>query len=1413
MNPRAPKLMAIAVSVLIAIMVLPLVAPAASASAYTLPGKPGVSPEEKIAPELLKPGAYNTIVGDQELDKLIIEGIAHSGLKFYRGPGHLARVAIYYRGGDQELRVIEENVYRVTSALKTGRLSVAFALATQKQVEKLATLPFVLRIEPQRSLLDELQPRSAPEALAAPHTPTPLGGTGSGDGYLIYSAPNLTGAAYVWEHYNISGQGVKIGIVDTGVDLGSPDLGSSKVATDNGLPLTFDADELGLTLMIPVQKINDTYINVTGSPDFNNEIPVFIDGDIYVTDHAFATALNLINGEEYTYNLGILNKAYEIPSGISGNITFGLVFQVLVVYYTEQGIPMYGILEYTAPAIFADTNGDGTFDTVYIDLSTTYYMVMEALHNVTNGAMPEADSSLLDMSFADETGLSYNGTLTASRDFTGDGVPDFSLGALAGALYDYYGVFGPSKEYGLDWMSDWEPTSYVIPGLDTQHGRWIDLLYDFYGHGTACAHVAAASGETNRTIISTAPGVNFTTKMPGMAPNATVGAAVALWNGDFITAELWLAGFDQVNAETYTWNYTGNHKVDIISNSWGFSTLLYNGFASDADPKSLWEDFISIVSNTIIVHAAGNGGPGLGSVTIPGAAAFVITVGAAVDFYYRPVSGIGNATYLPGTYGPVVSWSDRGPTELGYPKPDVLAIGSFEWAGSRAIQAPYNGTYAYELFGGTSEATPMTAGVVALIVQALRENNITPTPLLVKAILKSTATNMGFDAYSQGSGFINATKAIETIEDGGYIAYSYDSALNLLQYIDESMAAMLNMNLSQVWSTFEDKVADTAVYPGAMLPGQTRNVTVVIQALGGASNISANVSDYTLRLAGQLSLGDVLNVSAARNITAAANGTVLSENASSLFYVDSEGNVYLNISALPPGSRIAIPLTSTAADEVLKGNLSVLALGFPASYYFASQPDGRPDPTHNKIDAIWELVVWFDLNNDSVIDAYKNGTKYYYETSRLNYDYRIGPVYHLELGDPQMAILRAAEAVANYTNISVSTLLSVAHLAVELRIFGNQWYNTSTSLMPLYGYLAIYNASDCGMASEPSSVSSNTTEATFDVTISVPSNAEPGIYEGYVVINSSYGVINVPLSIPVAKPVNPWARMSYVIKGSPQGYYYDNYAFRSTLDQGWRPEVGDWRVYPIAIFNELPEFISGGVHVVVAWSNPNADYDTGLIGPGVNWWGVFNTSYAAYIDAAVLGAKLTYPYVVGGVYSYFDYPLPGIASFDAPIDSVRYFRPGAENETYTIYWLVVHQKFSDHDGEAPEIFLTFDRFMMPNIYYIHSGLKGVKANVYISAYYSDIELLDYALIPLGSGTGLNVTPHVSGTGRAHYYIFQYDATNAGTGSYLLEMLVMEPHSYSVVIGWTSPQYGYPMGVKAIPAVPMIYVTAAGFVVH
>jgi len=102
--------------------------------------------------------------------------------------------------------------------------------------------------------------------------------------------------------------------------------------------------------------------------------------------------------------------------------------------------------------------------------------------------------------------------------------------------------------------------------------------------------------------------------------------------------------------------------------------------------------------------------------------------------------------------------------------PDVSAPGEADWAlctpNLTLYQecASFAGTPAsLEQFGGVSQSTPLTAGAAALVIESYRSthNGQTPSPALVKQILLSTSNDLGLPTQEQGTGEVDALKAVQ----------------------------------------------------------------------------------------------------------------------------------------------------------------------------------------------------------------------------------------------------------------------------------------------------------------------------------------------------------------------------------------------------------------------------------------------------------------------------------------------------------------------------------------------------------------------------------------------------------------------------------------------------------------------------
>ena len=107
----------------------------------------------------------------------------------------------------------------------------------------------------------------------------------------------------------------------------------------------------------------------------------------------------------------------------------------------------------------------------------------------------------------------------------------------------------------------------------------------------------------------------------------------------------------------------------------------------------------------ILSVAAGNEGPGAGTVASPGCMPDVLTVAA-----YDPIAG------------KVADFSSRGPTPWGDVKPDVAAPGvNILSASVGLLDAIDHVVDRYGILSGTSMATPHVSGLLALMMQAHRQ--------------------------------------------------------------------------------------------------------------------------------------------------------------------------------------------------------------------------------------------------------------------------------------------------------------------------------------------------------------------------------------------------------------------------------------------------------------------------------------------------------------------------------------------------------------------------------------------------------------------------------------------------------------------------------------------------------------------
>ncbi|MFD7441287.1 S8 family peptidase [Streptomyces sp. NPDC059909] len=180
-----------------------------------------------------------------------------------------------------------------------------------------------------------------------------------------------------------------------------------------------------------------------------------------------------------------------------------------------------------------------------------------------------------------------------------------------------------------------------------------------------------------------------------------------------------------------------DNEADVVSMSLGSRVP-----TDCTDPMSVAAEELARSKGTLIVVAAGNSGPALNTVSSPGCAPSVLTVGA--------VDRDDSTAYF----------SSTGPTIVSHTlKPEIAAPG----VAISAAAAGGRGVYAYQSMSGTSMATPHVAGAAAI----LKQRHPDWTAQQIKAALVSSAdSGIPGDVRETGAGRLDVKAAVDTTVTG-----------------------------------------------------------------------------------------------------------------------------------------------------------------------------------------------------------------------------------------------------------------------------------------------------------------------------------------------------------------------------------------------------------------------------------------------------------------------------------------------------------------------------------------------------------------------------------------------------------------------------------------------------------------------
>ncbi len=970
----------------------------------------------------------------------------------------------------------------------------------------------------------------------------------------------ILGTEDVYQKYGYTGKGITIGIVDTGTDFSNPDVRDSVARDKNNAPVMIDADGQGLVLTNAtfIANINDKGI----IKNYTATIPKNITSNIYVNSKGVFLNLNK-NGNGT--NIQVFNSMY--PKGGSGPVLTGTTSSDYKIgknsksfIISKSGIYHFGVIYENVlqgqssrlqlvPVLVVDSKIAGLYDTVIPDMSDSWKDFTR--FDLSLGSAPQ-----YDYDFTDETPITLgNGKEFLVYGSNNDGKLDYSAGTVGARVLDVYGVIAKSPM--IDKKIGATNGTLLVP-IDTK-GNYFGVMYDFQGHGTSTAASIASKGIEKYDIYGN------TTKysLRGVAPGAKIVPIKALWFGDAVYGWLWAAGFNQ---EKNAWVFDGKPRVDILSNSWGISTFPILQSVPGLDIQSLLLSALEVPGSLdknypgiLVVSSAGNAGHGYGTLGTPDAAPYALTIGAVTNNVYigsgsfKNQPRFGNSTYFSGD---VAGFSSRGPSLVGDPKPDLMGIGEYSFTPTSVTKYNKNATDPFALFGGTSLAAPLVAGSAAVLMESLKQKGEQYDTFKIENILMSTATDLKNDPFTQGSGLVNVTNAINFVKgkDDTFIVYNNESYSNIKKILDVPIKALNSSSMGlERFQLNNNSFPQTSWFGGRLLPGDRTSATFTIE----------NPTNKTLEIKIAPKVLELIKKSQYNDTTIVHLQDPLL-NKPGVYrpnYVPLE-NVkdHFDLHSFFQESK---PIPNDAS-------LMILDLNFPFSDFLNMSSKMYADDI--KISSLY-LYDWNDKNKDGKPD--------YTELSMVNRGGSWGTVQQLQVSDPNLKIKHVP-------------LVGVYPVPTRFSYWQGDTKKNSTSMD--YTITASYykkqNWNDIWVNYNDIQVAPYSSTQVV-ATLVVPLDSMPGIHQGFLSFKDSLHEVNVPVSFGVLKKLQP-KDLPTVIQSTQNGdVLYGNGYIGGAFDMANRYNAGDWRQY----YFDVQDRTINAASLNISWENKDTNLSVFVVDP------------------------------------------------------------------------------------------------------------------------------------------------------------------------------------------------------------------------
>ena len=541
----------------------------------------------------------------------------------------------------------------------------------------------------------------------------------------------------------------------------------------------------------------------------------------------------------------------------------------------------------------------------------------------------------------------------------------------------------------------------------------------------------------------------------------------------------------------------------------------------------------------------------------PDAAPFGITVGAVTDNVFVGYGSFKNQPRFGNDtshYGEVSGFSSKGPSLIGDPKPDLMAIGEYSYTPTSVTKIGANSTGEYGLFGGTSLAAPLVAGSAAILMESLKDKNISYNSFTIKNILMSTATDLGNDPFSQGAGLVNVTRAIDFVLGNNDVFEVYNDASysNTKKILDPALRLMnsSSVGLKKIQLT-NSSLPETSWFGGRLYPGDRTSATFTI----------VNPTNHTLEVDVQSQKLGLMKIDS-------YNGTTQVRLQDPLIKKPGVYRPnYIPLQEIKNHTSLASFFEKTKPIPK-DASLLVLDLTFPFSQFMNSSAKTYADDM--KISSLY-LYDW--NKNDSSIPSSK-------DLSLINRGGAWGTVQELRVSEPA-------------SQIKHTPLVGVYPVPTRYSYWtGDTKKNSTSSDFTLTAsYYKKTQWDEIWLNSKNIQIKPHGT-AKVVATLIVPSDKTPGLYQAFINFKDKSHTVNVPVSYAVLKKLQP-KDLPTVIQGQNGDALYGNGYIGGGFDMANRYNAGDWRQY----YFDVTDKTINSVAMTLSWKDPDTNLSVFLVDP------------------------------------------------------------------------------------------------------------------------------------------------------------------------------------------------------------------------